>query len=64
MTIDDEIDLIDHKIPTMLIQTYSANAMGNGLMSRNDGGELRIDLKLEDNCIVCTYYSKIPLDFH
>ncbi len=54
ISIDEEIDLIDHKIPTMLIQPYIENAIGHGLMHRDEGGILTIDLSLEDFCIACT----------
>jgi len=54
ISVDEEIDLIDHKIPTMLIQPYIENAIGHGLMHRDEGGNLSIDLKLENNCIACS----------
>jgi len=53
--VDDEIDTLLYKIPTMLIQPYVENSIGHGLMHKENGkGEIHIDLKLEEDSIKCT----------
>jgi tetratricopeptide (TPR) repeat protein len=54
INIDDDIDVVMHKIPTMLIQPYVENAICHGLMNREEPGNLLIDLKLEEKAIACT----------
>jgi LytS/YehU family sensor histidine kinase len=54
INIDDDIDTLLYKIPTMLIQPYVENAICHGLNNRNDKGFLNIDLKLLDDSIECT----------
>lgn len=54
ITIDDEIDPIMHKVPTMLIQPYVENSISHGLIPKEGKGFVSIDLKLNDNCILCT----------
>lgn len=53
--VDDEIDTLAYKIPTMLIQPYVENAITHGLMNKENGkGILSIGLKLNDDHILCT----------
>ena len=52
--ISDEIDIVDHKIPTMLMQPYVENAICHGLMHKEGKGEVNVDLELEENTIVCS----------
>ncbi|MCF8365049.1 MAG: histidine kinase [Bacteroidales bacterium] len=53
--VDDEIDVLMHKIPTMLIQPYVENSICHGLMHReNADGLVKVTLKLEKSTIVCT----------
>jgi sensor histidine kinase YesM len=54
ITIDDEIDPIMHKVPTMLIQPYVENSISHGLIPKEGKGFVSIDLKLNGNCILCT----------
>lgn len=54
INIDEDIDVVMHKIPTMLIQPYVENAICHGLMNREEPGNLVIDLKLEEKTIACT----------
>ena len=54
ITIDDEIDPIMHKVPTMLIQPYVENSISHGLIPKEGKGFVSIDLKLNDDCILCT----------
>ena len=54
ITIDDEIDPIMHKVPTMLIQPYVENSISHGLIPKEGKGYVNIDLKLNANCILCT----------
>ncbi|MBN2667052.1 MAG: histidine kinase [Bacteroidales bacterium] len=54
ITIDDEIDPIMHKVPTMLIQPYVENSISHGLIPKEGKGFVSIDLKLNGTCILCT----------
>ena len=54
ISVDEEIDTLLYKIPTMLIQPYVENAIIHGLINKDDKGFLKVELKLEDNCIGCT----------
>jgi tetratricopeptide (TPR) repeat protein len=55
IAVDDEIDLLMHKIPTMLIQPYVENAIGHGLMHKEGSdGLVKIKLKLNETTIICT----------
>jgi LytS/YehU family sensor histidine kinase len=52
--IDEEIDTIMYKVPTMLIQPYVENSISHGLMPAEGKGLIKIDLKLEKDYISCT----------
>jgi LytS/YehU family sensor histidine kinase len=54
ITIDEEIDPLMHKVPTMLIQPYVENSISHGLVPKEGKGYVNIDLKLNTNCILCT----------
>lgn len=55
ITIDEEIDTLLYKIPTMLIQPYVENSIVHGLMYKENGkGKIRVDLALENEHIRCT----------
>ncbi|MBC8314085.1 MAG: histidine kinase [Bacteroidales bacterium] len=51
--VDEEIDILQNKIPTMLIQPYVENAICHGLVNKEDSGELKIALSLEYDYISC-----------
>ncbi len=53
--VDEDIDTLVYKIPTMLIQPYVENAITHGLMYKENGkGYIRVDLQLQQNDILCT----------
>ncbi len=53
--IDEEIDTLVYKIPTMLIQPYVENAITHGLMNKENGkGRIRVELDLSEQQILCT----------
>jgi tetratricopeptide (TPR) repeat protein len=52
--VDEEIDPLMHKIPTMLIQPYVENSICHGLIPMEGKGYVNIDLKLKDDFILCT----------
>jgi tetratricopeptide (TPR) repeat protein len=52
--IDDEIDPLMHKIPTMLIQPYVENSISHGLIPKEGKGYVNVDLKLNSEYILCT----------
>ena len=54
INIDEEIDTIMYKVPTMLIQPYVENSICHGLMPGEEKGLIKIDLKLEKDYISCT----------
>jgi tetratricopeptide (TPR) repeat protein len=54
ITVDEEIDTLAYKIPTMLIQPYVENAITHGLMNKENGkGYLHVGLKLQNDQIIC-----------
>jgi tetratricopeptide (TPR) repeat protein len=54
ITVDEEIDTILYKVPTMLIQPYVENSISHGLMPGENKGFIKIELKLENEYISCT----------
>jgi len=52
--VDEEIDPLLYKIPTMLIQPYVENSICHGIMPREGKGSVRIDIKLEKDFLLCT----------
>jgi sensor histidine kinase YesM len=52
--VDEEIDPLMYKIPTMLIQPYVENAICHGLMYRDEKGKVSIALGLAKDHILCT----------
>ena len=53
--VDEEIDTLAYKIPTMLIQPYVENAITHGLMNKENGkGFLHVELQLAKDQIICT----------
>jgi tetratricopeptide (TPR) repeat protein len=54
ITVDEEIDPLLFKVPTMLIQPYVENSICHGLMPAEGKGFIGIDLKLKKEYILCT----------
>jgi two-component system LytT family sensor kinase len=54
ITIDEELDTLLYKVPTMLIQPYVENSICHGLIPAENKGYINIDLKLKDDYISCT----------
>lgn len=52
--VDEEIDPLLYKVPTMLIQPYVENSISHGLMPSEGKGLVKIGLKLENQYISCT----------
>jgi tetratricopeptide (TPR) repeat protein len=52
--VDEEIDTLMYKIPTMLIQPYVENSICHGLVSREGKGTVKINMKLANDHIICT----------
>jgi len=52
--IDEDIDPLMYKVPTMLIQPYVENSIIHGLIPKEGKGTVSIDLKLQNNSILCT----------
>ena len=51
---DPKVDIESVQIPPMLLQPFVENAIWHGLMHKKDGGKLSIDIKEEDNTLLCT----------
>ncbi len=51
--IDEDIDPLMYKIPTMLIQPYVENSISHGLIPLEGKGTVRIDLELKEDYILC-----------
>ena len=51
--VDDEIDPLLMKIPTMIIQPYVENALVHGLMNKEGEGQITISLMLKKKYIEC-----------
>jgi tetratricopeptide (TPR) repeat protein len=54
INVDEEIDPLMHKVPTMLIQPYVENSICHGLIPMEGKGFVNIDLNLKDDFILCT----------
>jgi tetratricopeptide (TPR) repeat protein len=55
ISVDEEIDTLAYKIPTMLIQPYVENAISHGLMNKENGkGRLLVEVQLQNDQIHCT----------
>lgn len=55
ITVDEEIDTLLYRVPTMLIQPFVENSLVHGLMNKDNGeGFVGIDLRLYDEFILCT----------
>jgi LytS/YehU family sensor histidine kinase len=54
INVDEEIDTLLFKVPTMLIQPFVENSICHGLMPGEGKGFIKIDLKLEKDYISCT----------
>jgi tetratricopeptide (TPR) repeat protein len=54
INVDEEIDPLLFKVPTMLIQPYVENSICHGLMPRDEKGVVKIDMKLDKDHIICT----------
>jgi LytS/YehU family sensor histidine kinase len=54
ITVDEEIDTLLYKVPTMLIQPYVENSICHGVIPGEHKGFVRVDLRLESNFILCS----------
>lgn len=52
--VDEELDTLLYKVPTMLIQPYVENSICHGLIPAENKGYIKIDLTLKDDYISCT----------
>ena len=53
ISVDEELDTLLYKVPTMLIQPYVENSICHGLVPADKKGSIKIDLKLKDEYISC-----------
>jgi len=54
INVDDEIDTLMYKVPTMLIQPYVENSVCHGLIPMKTKGKVKIDIKLKNDYLLCT----------
>jgi two-component system, LytTR family, sensor kinase len=52
--VDEDIDTLLYKVPTMLIQPFVENSISHGLMPKEGKGSIKIDLQLGEEKIICT----------
>jgi tetratricopeptide (TPR) repeat protein len=52
--VDEEIDPIMFKVPTMLIQPYVENSICHGLIPMETRGKVKIEIKLVNDYLTCT----------
>jgi len=52
--VDEEIDPILFKVPTMLIQPYVENSICHGLIPMETKGKVKIEIKLVNDYLTCT----------
>jgi LytS/YehU family sensor histidine kinase len=52
--VDDEIDQLLFKVPTMLIQPYVENSICHGLMPLEGKGEVKVDIRFTNDHLTCT----------
>lgn len=52
--VDEEIDVLLYKVPTMLIQPYVENSICHGVIPGENKGYVKVDLKLKNEHILCT----------
>lgn len=52
--VDEDLDVGALKVPPLIIQPYAENAIWHGLMHKEEPGNLLIELKEEQNYLVCT----------
>jgi len=53
LKIDEEVEAEFIAIPPMIIQPYIENAIIHGLVNKKKDGKLTIDIKMEDDFIIC-----------
>lgn len=53
INVDDEIDPLMYKVPTMLMQPYVENSICHGLVPKEGKGFVRIDIKLNKDYLLC-----------
>ncbi len=54
INLDEDIDPLMYKVPTMLIQPYVENSICHGLMPLEGKGYVRVDLKPAQDHLLCT----------
>lgn len=53
INVDEDLDTLTYKIPTMLIQPYVENAVCHGLINKEESGLLNINIILKVDHILC-----------
>jgi len=53
INVDEEIDTMLYKVPTMLIQPYVENSICHGLMPLEGRGSVKIDIRLNEDHLLC-----------
>jgi tetratricopeptide (TPR) repeat protein len=53
VTVDEDLDIYNLKIPPMLIQPYIENAIRHGIMHKQESGKIELVLKSEEESITC-----------
>jgi sensor histidine kinase YesM len=53
ISIHNDVEVSDIKVPPLIIQPYVENAIWHGLMHKEEKGQLDIDISEEDNKLIC-----------
>lgn len=54
INVDEEIDPLMYKVPTMLIQPYVENSISHGLMPKDGKGFVKVNIDLKQDHLLCT----------
>ena len=54
ITVDEDIDSLLYKVPSMLIQPYVENSICHGLMPLHHKGTVKIDIMIDNGTLICT----------
>jgi LytS/YehU family sensor histidine kinase len=52
ITIGEDVDTSTLRVPPLIIQPYAENAVWHGLMHKKEGGQLKIDVAVENDFLL------------
>lgn len=51
--VEDDLDISELKVPPLIIQPYTENAIWHGLMHKEDKGHLTVEISQQDDVLLC-----------